>query len=132
VKKSKHHTLVGLVRQRFLSKNYYQVVHCEEEYGMARISVQTMLPIMGEVDDYAIHKGKKKYLIVAEVKCNDKPKSRKKAYLQLAKDAQHYKQLYKADRVFAFYCYGDPKDKSWSKITFERVKISELEKVLIR
>ena len=91
-----------------------------------------MLPIMGEIDDYAIHDGKKKYLLVAEVKSNDNPTGRHKAYLQLAKDAQHYKQLYKADRVFAFYCYGDPKDKSWSKITFERVAISELEKILIK
>jgi len=131
-KKSKHHSLVELVKQRLLSKNYYQVVNSEEEYGMSRISFKTCLPIMGEIDDYAVHKGKRKYLVVAEVKSNDNDRGRRKAYLQLAKDVEQYKQLYKVDRVFAFYCYGNPKDKSWNKLTWERVPMSKLEKIVIK
>ena len=130
----KHHNLCNLVRKHFDEKDrgkHYRIVREEQEYGMQKLKHNGM-PIKGEIDCYALHFGNKRYLVVVEVKSSDTKKGRKKAKYQLAKDSIHYKQLFKANKVFALYAYGNRGDKKGVDINYKWIKQSELEKIVIK
>ena len=136
MKMSKHHNLCDLVKKRFEEKGRgkcYKIVREEQEYGMQRVKHNGM-PIIGECDDFALHVGSngKRYLYVVEVKSSNTRKGRRKAYLQLAKDSVHYKQLFKADKVFAFYAHGYRDDKKGTRINYRYVPQSRLEQIIIK
>ena len=137
-KKSKHHSLCDIVdfhfnTMRWKHKKFYTITREEDNYFLQKISVKTMAPIQGECDVAGIRYGKhKRYGVLIEVKCSDSAKGYKKAVHQLAKDKEYYKQLYKLDRVFCIYAYGNMKDKTWSELNYKWIPDRVINKMLIR
>ena len=63
---------------------------------------------------------------------NDKKVHRKKAYKQLAKDKEHYGKLFRLDKSFCFYAYGDKKDKLLEKLSLEYVPNKIVDKYKVK
>ncbi len=135
-KRSKHHALCDIIDFHFETKRwkqhqFYNITKEEEHYFMQRISVKTYAPIQGECDVAAIRYGKnKRYAVLVEVKCSKKGYN--KALLQLAKDREYYKQLYKLDKVYCIFAYGEKNDKEWNKINYKWIPDRTIEKILLR
>ena len=104
----RHKHLISIVKERLISNKLYDIVRSEEYFTMTKIHYRTQRPIDGEIDLYAVKRGKKNYLLLFEVKCIDSQKGFITANRQLGKDTEHYSQLYKADKVWKFYINGLP------------------------
>jgi len=137
-KKSKHHSLCDIVRFHFETKrdakhhkSFYQIIKEEDHYFMDK--VRNGHPIEGECDNAAIRYSKeKRYGVVVEVKSNNNNKHYYKALRQLAKDSRYYKQLYKLDKVYCIYAYGNPKDNNWTEINYKWIPQREIDQILIK
>ena len=99
--KGKHSNIVNDLESRLKnSATYYTQVVKEEQF-------KTIKGEDGEIDNYAINKPDiKKYLLLFEVKTTDTYKNKSKAYQQLEKSREHFKNIYNIDKVFMFYVHG--------------------------
>jgi hypothetical protein len=139
-KMKKHHNLCDLVNFRLETKRdhinhepFYNIIKEEDHYFLQKINSKNFSPIEGECDDASMrYAPKKKYGVVVEVKCTDNIKTYDKRMNQLAKNKAYYKQLFKLDKVYCIYAYGDKKDKKGTKLTYEWIPDYVIDKIIVK
>jgi len=89
---SKHDRIISSLEDRLRDTGDYDLIQATTEYKVHGKC--------GECDLFAI---RGRYALVFEIKSNDKPKSRSKAYHQLNKDYEWITSRFNVERVFKFY-----------------------------
>ena len=139
-KMNKHHHLCDLVNFRLETKRdhtnhkpFYNIVKEEDHYFLQKINSKNFRSIEGECDDASMrYAPRKKYGVVVEVKGSDNIKTYDKRMNQLAKNKVYYKQLFKLDKVYCIYAYGDKKDKKGIKLTYKWIPDYVIDKIIVK